>query len=432
MNREHYRRLLQALKLRPRTTLPEFEAELERITRSKGIQSAYNLLLQAEVYLRHRKPKLGIYDQAFHFIGGAQKYGLSLISALQDEYDITIISNKDVSHSQFIRWYDLDLSSCEIKIIPIPYYENKRVQHLDPALISEDEENPFHLVSKESGNYDIFINNSMNEMVYPLSNISVLVCHFPERRPKTYFYAHRYNHVLYNSLYTAEWVKKKWGIIPDEHVYPPVDMEPETESLNKKKTILSVARFEVEGTKKQMEMIKAFLKLKQEHPESTEGWTFKLVGGTSEDNPYYQRLEKFRGENADENIQLKINVPLEELRTLYQESALFWHLCGLGHTDPSEVEHFGMTAVEAMQNRIVPIVYDGGGLKEIVDHGVNGFRVGSAAELRYYTLALLQDEKLRENISDKAQIKSRLFSRDEFEKRVKAFFNRLLSSYRSL
>jgi glycosyltransferase involved in cell wall biosynthesis len=40
-----------------------------------------------------------------------------------------------------------------------------------------------------------------------------------------------------------------------------------------------------------------------------------------------------------------------------------------------------MTVVEAMQNEAVPIVYDGGGLPEIVDHGINGFRVKSTAEL---------------------------------------------------
>lgn len=428
---EIFLELLKNLKLQPHAAFPEFLAEIKRISHSEGIQAAYNFLLHAEVFLNLRKPKLGIYDHAFHFIGGAQKYGLSLISALQDQFDITIISNKEISHSHFIHWYNLDLSHCEIKIIKLPYFEQKNDLHLDPACISKNEENPFCLISKESGNYDIFVNNSMNEMVYPLSNISVLVCHFPERRPKTYFYADQYTHIIYNSQYTAEWIKKKWNLTPHEHVYPPVDMEPGRQKMQKKKTIISVARFEVEGTKRQKEMMETFLKLKNEYPKVTEEWAFKLVGGSDTKNPYLQRLKKIVDQNPDKNIQLNVNIPLEELKSLYQESTLFWHLCGLKHADPSEIEHFGMTAVEAMQNRVVPVVYDGGGLREIVDHGINGFRVKSKAELLHYSLELFQDEGLVQNLGENAQKKSQEFSRLKFEEKIHVFFTRLLSSYNS-
>jgi glycosyltransferase involved in cell wall biosynthesis len=378
-----------------------------------------------------RKPKLAIYDHSFHLIGGAQKYGLTMVSKLQDRFDITIVSNKEIDHDHFSRWYGLDLTSCEIKNIEIPYFQNKNIEHIDPAIIAADEKNPFHLISKESGNYDFFVNNSMNEMVFPLSNVSILVCHFPERRPKTYFYADRYDLVMYNSRYTAEWIQKKWNISPNELVYPPVDMEPGDHEMPKKKVILSVARFETEGTKRQREMIQTFLRLKQERPKIMEDWSFVLVGGSDKNNPYLQSLENLVAQNSDKNIQLKINVPVEELRSLYQESTLFWHVCGLVHRDPSEIEHFGMTTVEAMQNKAIPIVYDGGGLREIVDHGVNGFRVGSRAELSDFTLILCKDDKLVQKLSENAQKKSREFSRSKFEERVCRVFETLLHAYKN-
>jgi glycosyltransferase involved in cell wall biosynthesis len=84
-----------------------------------------------------------------------------------------------------------------------------------------------------------------------------------------------------------------------------------------------------------------------------------------------------------------------------------------------------------MQNRVVPVVYDGGGLREIVDHGINGFRVKSKAELLHYSLELFQDEGLVQNLGENAQKKSQEFSRLKFEERIHAFFNRLLSSYNS-
>jgi glycosyltransferase involved in cell wall biosynthesis len=236
---------------------------------------------------------------------------------------------------------------------------------------------------------------------------------------------------VFNSQFTAEWIKRKWNLTPHEHIYPPVDMEPRELKMQKKKTILSVARFEVEGTKRQQEMIETFLKLKQEFPKITKDWTFILVGGSGSENPYLSRLEKIIAQNSDNSIQLKINIPMEELKSLYQESTIFWHLCGLTHTDPSEIEHFGMTTVEAMQNKVVPIVYDGGGLREIVDHGLNGFRVKSKAELLDYSLQLFQDDNLVRRLGQNAQKKSHDFSRLKFEERIHAFFNKLLSSYHS-
>jgi glycosyltransferase involved in cell wall biosynthesis len=423
--------IVRIINLEPRAAYAELSKEIKRISNSRGIQSAYNILLQAEVILNLRKPRLAIYDHAFHFIGGAQKYGLSLISALQDRFDIEIIANKKVGHTDFFRWYNLDLSNCEIKIIKLPYFEEKNATHLDPACITKDEENPFHLISQESGNYDIFVNNSMNEMVFPLSNISVLVCHFPERRPKTYFYADRYTHIVYNSRFTAQWIRRKWNLDPQEHIYPPVDMEPRNTDIQKKKTIISVARFEVEGTKRQQEMIETFVKLKHEFPLHTKNWSFVLVGGSPAKNPYLSRLKNIIAQHPDKNIHLRVNIPVEELTSLYQEATLFWHICGVTHADPSEIEHFGMTTVEAMQNEVVPLVFDGGGLREIVDHGINGFRVKSKAELLEYSLKLFQDEKLIRKLGAEAQRKSQNFSRSRFDERVRVFFNRLLDSYQS-
>jgi len=423
---------LKNQRLRSRTSFPEFSKAVKEISLSQGTQAAYNYLLRAEVILGLRKPSLAIYDHAFHFIGGAQKYGLTLISGLQDQFDVTIIANHEVRPGDFWDWYNLDLSRCKIKIIELPYFEERKAFHIDPAFISNEVRNPFHLISRESGSYDIFVNNSMNEMVYPLSNISVLICHFPERRPKSYFYADHYTYVIYNSRYTAEWIEKKWRFSPHRLIYPPVDMEDGESESPKKKNILSVARFEPEGAKRQKEMIETFIKLNQEWPEIARGWRFILAGGSNPGNRYLSILEEIVARNPDQNIELKTNIPIAELKSLYRESTLFWHLCGLRHDDPGEIEHFGMTTVEAMQNRMVPLVYDGGGLREIVDHGLNGFRVQSTAELLEYSIMLFSDEKLVQKLSRAAQEKAQTYARRKFDERVKAFFDEILKRITSL
>ena len=209
-------------------------------------------------------------------------------------------------------------------------------------------------------------------------------------------------------------------------------MEPDNRKFLKKKNILSVARFEVEGTKRQLEMIEAFLELNQKYSEIAKGWKFILVGGSNPKNNYLSKLKNTINANPEKNIELEINIPAKELKSLYQKSTLFWHLCGLAHDDPSGIEHFGMTIVEAMQNKMVPIVYDGGGPREIVDNGVNGFRVRSKAELIECSIRLFKDQKLILKLSESAQEKAQNFSRMKFEENVKAFFDRLLMIYNPL
>jgi glycosyltransferase involved in cell wall biosynthesis len=428
-NHEEFFRLLETLRSGPAGAAPSLAREVSSISAAGGIQDAYNHLLRAEVVLNLRKPSLAIYDHAFQFIGGAQKYGLTMAAALQDQFDITLVVNHAVGPEDFARWYGLNLSGCRIKVVRIPYFDGKKTLHLDPALVPGAIENPFHPVSRESGNYDIFVNNSMNEMVYPLSNISLLVCHFPERRPRSYFYADRYTYVISNSRYTAEWIGKKWKLSPHGHIYPPVDMEPGAETP-KRKTILSVARFEPEGTKRQREMLEAFLRLNRLWPEVAREWTLILAGGSGPHNPYLESLEETLRAYSGENVALKVNVSAEELGRLYRESALFWHLCGVKQEDPAEVEHFGMTTVEAMENGTVPLVYDGGGLREIVDHGINGFRIKSTAELLRYSLLLFGDRKLARELARAAREKARVFSRSKFEARVRSLFAGILETYR--
>jgi len=412
----------------------KLKTEIEKISVTYGIQVAINALMRIEVVLGLRKPTLAIYDHTGHIIGGGQKYGFTIASALKDLFDITLILNRPITHSDILKWYHLDLSSCKIKIIPLPFFDRFQSVHLDPARISRRTENPFHIISKESGNYDFFINNSMNEKVFPLSNVSALVCHFPERRPKDYFYADSYTYVIYNSKYTASWIEKKWKFTPHVHIFPPVDMDPETGDvqIEKENIILSVARFETGGSKKQLEMVRTFIKLNRRFPDEWRKWALVLAGGSPEENSYLLRVKETIEKSGLGNIRLAVNISGDELKQLYKKSRIFWHLCGLDQRDPALVEHFGMTIVEAMQNRIVPIVFDGGGQKEIVEQGVSGFRVISTAELMNASLKLLHEPLLFKELGASAYKRSTLFTREVFETTTRHFFAGELEKYRQL
>jgi glycosyltransferase involved in cell wall biosynthesis len=142
-------------------------------------------------------------------------------------------------------------------------------------------------------------------------------------------------------------------------------------------------------------------------------------------------LRRLTADLPGRDVEIRVNVPVSELRALYGEASIFWHVCGIVHDHPSEVEHFGMTTVEAMQNRAVPVVTDGGGLREIVDHGVDGFRVRTKGELLEHTLRLVREPGLVESLGEAARRKAQNFSRARFEERVRGFFSRLLEAYRN-
>ena len=423
-------KIIELLKTSKVEDPPVFRKTLKKVTGKIsgvfGIQGATNFLRHYDLVEGKRKPTLAIYDHAFHFIGGAQKYGLTLAKALEEDFDITIISNRNVTHENFLEWYGLDLKKAGIKIVKIPYFDKRETSHIDPHRIMKGTPNPFHIISRESGNYDIFINNGMLEMVYPLSLISLLVCHFPERRPQSYFYSDKYSYTIYNSKYTAGWIKKRWKYEPHKHIYPPVDMEVYEPGQKKEKLILSVARIEEGGTKKQKELASTFLELKNKFPEVSAGWKLVIAGGSAGDNPYLTELKEIIGRAIDGSIELKINISDDELKELYKKGSVFWHLCGLGQNDPAKVEHFGMTIGEAMQNRLAPIVFDGGGQKEIVDHGRSGFRCTSVKGLIRYTLKLMQDETLRKELGENAYLKSLKFNRERFSREVRQFFKNII------
>ncbi|MBP6940560.1 MAG: glycosyltransferase [Syntrophorhabdaceae bacterium] len=387
-----------------------------------GPVKAYHFFSQAELLLGLRKMTIGIYDHAFHFPGGGQRYVAKMAEALQDKYDVTYIANKDLGIDLYKKWFNIDLSKCRLKIIKIPFYEKLDEYFINESMAVFEYKNPFDVISKESINYDVFINANMLSKVKPLSALSLFVCHFPDTKRGRFFNADRYDYLISNGEYTASWIKKRWGLEPTHLLYPPVDMYNKMSSASlKKNVILSVARFEIGGSKKQLEMIRAFTRLAEEYEHIRKEWKFIVAGGSFPENPYFKKVER-AVLSQPYSIELRPDVGYEELMTLYGDAAIFWHACGLGESDPHLVEHFGMTTVEAMQNYCVPIVIDGGGQKEIVEHGVSGYRFSTSEELRSFTMEIVLDPGKRREVAAKAYERSHCFNFDVFKKQVMKMF----------
>lgn len=72
---------------------------------------------------------------------------------------------------------------------------------------------------------------------------------------------------------------------------------------------------------------------------------------------------------------------------------------------PSELESFGLAALEAMACEVVPIATRAGGLPEVVDHGKTGYLadVGDVETMSRYAIELLQDDKLLADMRKQAR-----------------------------
>lgn len=413
------------------TSIKVLEKLKEVITEIFGYETAYNFFSNLEVFLGLRKIKIGIYDHAFHFAGGGQRYVAKMAEILKDKYEITYIANKDITIEKYREWFNIDLSNVNLKIMKIHFFEKLGRYFIDEGLAIYEEKNPFEIISGESINYDIFINANMLGKVRPLSVKSMFVCHFPDREKEKFFHVDKYDYLISNGAYTSYWIKKKWGLNPTHLIYPPVDMYNENASPGKKKkTIISVARFEAGGSKKQFELVKAFAELTKKNKDIKDNWKFILAGGNYSDNNYFEMVKK-EVESAQYNIELRPEVSYKELKELYADASIFWHACGLNETNPHLIEHFGMTTVEAMQNYCVPIVINGGGQREIVEHNVNGYRFRTVKELLSYTKNVISDESLRKRLAIAAYERSHQFNLEIFKKRVFELFSEVEGELRN-
>jgi len=86
---------------------------------------------------------------------------------------------------------------------------------------------------------------------------------------------------------------------------------------------------------------------------------------------------------------------------------------------PSIYEPFGMVAAEALATGLPIIVSRVGGLREIVKDGINGFSFNpkDRQELSKKILLLLENQKLREEMRNKAKESAKEFSPENIASR---------------
>ncbi len=178
-----------------------------------------------------------------------------------------------------------------------------------------------------------------------------------------------YQVVLANSKFTKYFIKKYWKK-NSTILYPPVELlfnKYRLNNIKKNDWITSVGRFFTLGHgKKQEVLIEAFKRL---YNMGYRDWQLHLIGGVGDESSSTAFVKKIQEEAKNYPIYFHFNPEREEVEQILLHSKIYWHATGFGENEkknPIKFEHFGIAPIEAIGAKNIPILYNGGGLKEII------------------------------------------------------------------
>lgn len=227
----------------------------------------------------------------------------------------------------------------------------------------------------------------------------------------------RVRKVVCNSNFTKDFIDNSFNV-DSTVLYPPVDIK-KFKSKKKENLIIYVGRFSsLTQAKRQDVLVDTFKKL---HDEGTRNWRLVLAGGVEVGAD--AKLVALRESAKGYPIRIMESPSFKELVDLYGKAKIFWSAAGFGveeNKEPSKLEHFGITVVEAMVSKAIPIVYKGGGHKEIIENGENGFLWSSQDEFLEITKNIINKYTSLTKVARNGFESSKKYSYETFEKELLA------------
>jgi len=345
--------------------------------------------------------KIGFYNPYFDSLGGGERYTLTLASHWAKEHVVNLFWDNPAIREQAESRFGLDLSG--VNVVPNVFATNKFLGKL--------------AVSKQ---YDLifFLSDGSIPTSFAKRNILLFQLPFPKIDINP-FKLWRFQAVVCYSEFVKNNLDARLGDKTNV-MYPPVSPIPEAPNLIKKNLILSVGRFtEYHYFKKQAVMIEAFKKIEGKLSD----WELVLAGGLLPSDKNY--LRSLQGISKGHRIKIVTNPNYEALVKFYQEAKIYWHAAGFGEEDPRLMEHFGISTVEAMTAGCVPLVFAGGGQKEIVTDGIDGFLWSTKEQLSQKTINLISDTKAIGKLSHEAKKSAARFDTEVFQRDFDALLKRI-------
>ncbi len=316
--------------------------------------------------------------------GGGERYLLTIAQHLSKQWEVTLATAETYSRLRLLtlaRELSLDLSRV-------------RIARLDQATAA--------------GDYDLGIVLGIHVLppIKGPAKRNIYICQFPfpaSQREIDDGFKHvgSYGEVFVYSDYVRRHLLARTGRIkpaypPVRVVAPPLQLwgaSPSRRNLAAKAPIiLGVGRFFVGGHNKRHDvMIAAFRELRQMVDGPLD---LHLAGSLHPDlncHDYFRQLVQLA---QGLSVTFHPNIAPDRLKALYDSAFVYWHAAGFEVDEaktPERCEHFGITVVEAMSARCIPIVVDRGGPADIVTPGKTGFHYRDRGQLVEMTKRVLDN-----------------------------------------
>ena len=371
-------------------------------------------------------PTLAVIHHDLMSKGGGEAVAMTVLEALQDEYDITLITLTDPDFEELNEYYNTSVNPVPVEIagtVAPQLHEQFGIKYyvLQNALLGR-------YARRHADEYDCLV-STINEL--GLEEDAVQYIHFPfdwtvscSHREEIFhptveedsLYEQlatyvagvdrsdiRSNTLLANSEWTADVVEDAYGTRP-RVLHPPIDTDPfERRPWSEREPgFVTVGR--IERSKRIAEMIEVVDGLRDRGHE-----THLHVIGPTVDEEYYEEVASMADDRG--YVTLEGEVPREEL-----VERICTHRYGI---HGKEYEHFGMSVAELAAGGCVPFVPAAGGQREIV---------GDREELLYESVddavdtaaAVLSRDGPPEDLRlDPGEIQRR-FGRERFQREIRS------------
>ncbi len=340
---------------------------------------------------------IGIYSPYLDVFGGGERYIASLAYVLEKNHYVTIFTSTDNLIKKFSQTFGIDLENTHY--------------------LSDDIFKKRGLINKYLSllRFDIFFYMTDGSLFFSHATKNFLIIqspsHIPPNTPFNNLKLVNWQTICY-SKFISDIIKKRLN--KNSLILPPFISQPITPKIDKENIILSVGRFFLyPHNKKQDILIDVF---KENYKDKFQNYRLILAGGlTEKGGEDYLNILKSRAKGLP--IEFKINLTFDQIKSLYSKAKIYWHAAGFGedlNIRPEKAEHFGITTLEAASYGAVPVVFSGGGQKEIINHSKNGYLWKTKDDLINYTRQLIQSTDKFVKLSENARIRAQDFSQKSF------------------
>lgn len=332
--------------------------------------------------------KAAIYNPYLDTLGGGERYTAGVIQALLN-----------AKYKVEIQWKDVSI---------VPKLEERFGLKLDGIKVVES-------INRGDG-YDVcfWVSDGSIPTLRSRNNILHFQVPFTKANGKTLINRmklFRVKHVIVNSEFTKGFIDSEYGV-KSKVIYPPVSID-EFKPRRKQNIICYIGRFSSLTQKKRQDVL---IDVFKEFYKSSKDWKMVIAGGVEVGNDGMVKDLKERSQGYP--IEIVESPSFSKVKDILGISKLFWSASGYGVNEmesPSKVEHFGITVVEAMAAKAVPLIVNKGGFKEIVNNNESGYLWDKKRELVDKSLELARDFSLLSRVSREAHEQSKKFSIKKFE-----------------